>query len=357
MMREIVTSDLDNIYSRKEIPWESLRDSSVLITGAYGMLASYVMFMLIFLNEKFGMNIRILAMSRSFEKFKKRFGEYAGRSYIRFISSTIEKDILIEDDIDFIIHAASYASPKYYGVCPVDVLKPNVIGNYHLLELAVRKKIKGYLLFSTGDIYGVIRGKKNIYESDLGFIDSLDIHSCYSESKRMAETMCYSYYHQYNVPVKILRIWHTYAPTMDVKNDPRVFASFINDVVHGHDIVMKSNGMQKRTFCYIADAVAGFFLVLLKGNSGEAYNICNTEEFLSIKDLAETIISIKHESEIKIVSKKRSVNEDYTENTAIGDALPSNSKLKALGWNPQFTVKDGFKRIIKALEQENRGSD
>lgn len=107
---------------------------------------------------------------------------------------------------------------------------PNVIGTYHLLNLATEKKVKGFLLFSTGDIYGTI-DKKVITEDDYGVMDTLDIHNCYSESKRMAETMCKSFFVQYHVPIKIARIAHTYAPTMDIDHDPRVFASFVKNII------------------------------------------------------------------------------------------------------------------------------
>lgn len=114
-------------------------------------------------------------------------------------------------------------------------------------------------MFSTSDIYGIVEGKNRIGENDYGAMDTLDIHNCYSESKRMAETMCKAWFQEKGVPTKIVRIWHTYAPTMNVESDPRVFASFVKDIVNGKDIIMKSDGSVKRSFCYISDAIAGYF--------------------------------------------------------------------------------------------------
>lgn len=356
MLENIIRQDLENVYARN-IPWYKLRGSVVFVTGAYGMLASYVCYMLIYLNEKENMGIHILAGVRSEKKFRERFGEYADAEYITICTESLDKEIHIPGRIDYIIHAASLASPQYYDVCPVDVLRPNVIGNYYLLELAVRKNVKGYLLFSTGDIYGFVKDRALITETDLGVVDTLDIHSCYSESKRMAETMCYAYYHQYNVPVKLLRIWHTYAPTMDIERDPRVFASFVKNVVYGQDIVMKSDGSARRSFCYIADAVAGYFLVLLLGKTGEAYNVCNTKEYYSVKELAKFIVSLRPEMNLKVVTRKRSVGEHYVENTAIGFGVPDDSKLRSLGWRPEYDVLRGFGRVIDAHSARNLRGD
>lgn len=352
MLENIIRQDLEDIYSRN-IPWNELRNSTVFITGAYGMLASYICFMLIYLNEKKNMGIHILAGVRSIKKFRQRFGKYADAEYVTICTEPLEKELHITGEIDYIIHAASFASPDYYDVCPVDVLEPNVIGNYHLLELAVKKKVKGYLLFSTGDVYGFVKDRELITESDLGVIDTLDIHSCYSESKRMAETMCYAYYHQYDVPVKLLRIWHTYAPTMNVEGDPRVFASFVKNVLHGEDIVMKSDGSAKRSFCYVADAVAGYFLVLLRGKAGEAYNVCNTKEYYSVKELAKLITSLRPEMNLKVAVKERGADEHYVENTAIGFAAPDDLKLRLLGWKPEYDVLSGFRRVLDACGVRN----
>lgn len=348
MKDALLLEDMENIFARN-IPWEKLKNQSVLITGAYGMLASYVVYMCIYLNEYKKMNISLVVLVRSEEKFRKRFSKYADASYIKIYEDLLENSLEIEEEIDYIIHAASYASPQYYSVCPADVIKPNVIGSYYLLELAAKRQIKGFLLFSTGDIYGEIRGRDCIYESDRGTLDTLDIHSCYSESKRMAETMCCAYFRQYGVPVKILRIWHTYAPTMDVENDPRVFASFVKDIVHGKDIVMKSDGTGRRSFCYIADAVAGYFTVLLKGNAGEAYNVCNTGEYLKIRELAEILVTLRTDVRLSVITEKRKTDECYTENTSIGDAAPSDEKLRGLGWEPQYSVREGFHRVIESV--------
>lgn len=348
MLNTVMLQDFEEVYQR-DIPWNLLEEKTILVTGAYGMLASYLTNMLIFLNEYKGMHIQIIALVRNKEKCRKKFGEYVDKKYFFVKTDCMEAPIDIEVPLDYIIHAASLASPQFYATCPIDVLLPNTVGHYNLLRLAVKKKVSGYLLFSSSDIYGRIHGVDRISEKDYGIMDTLDIHNCYSESKRMAETMCKAFYHQEGVSCKIARIWHTYAPTMDIEHDPRVFASFVNDIVHHRNIVMKSEGLAKRSFCYVADAIAAYFLILLKGESGEAYNVCNSEEWYSIAELAEILTGIRPELGLKVIKEARLVNENYVENIAANYVPPDSSKLEALGWNARYSVSLGFKRVLTVL--------
>lgn len=350
MKYSIIEEDLKEVYQRN-ITWERLRGKTVLVTGAYGMLASYIVYMLQYLNEQMAMNIQLIVVVRSEEKLRQRFGDLVSNDYFHTYISNLDKSLDISEDIHFIIHAASLASPGYYKTCPIDVLKPNTIGNYYLLELAEKKKVEGYLFFSTGDVYGVVEGRETIHECDYGSMDTLDIHNCYSESKRMAETMCRAWQEQKNIPVKIIRICHTYAPTMDVEHDPRVFASFVNDILKKKDIIMKSNGVSKRTFCYIADALAAFFLVLFNGRSGEAYNVCNTGEFYSIAELANMLVELYPQLDIKVVCQKRAEGEAYVENSVANSIPHDNEKLRRLGWEPKYDIKTGFGRVVDAIMQ------
>ena len=331
----------------RDISWNKLEGKTVLITGAYGMLASYMLFMLVYLNESKEMDIKIIVLAKSKEKLEKRIGKLEKYKYISFYASSLESEVCINEDIDYIIHAASLASPDYYGICPVQVLLPNTIGTYLMLQLATDKHAEGFLFFSTGDIYGVVNGKERIMEEDYGYLDPLDIHNCYSESKRMAETMCKAWNYQYNVQTKIVRIWHTYSPTMNINKDPRVFSSFVNNIVHKNDITIHSSGKAKRSFCYIADAVAAFFTVLFKGENAEPYNVCNSTEFYSISELALHLVNLYPEWGLNVKYIKRNQDEPYVENSVANLVPPDNRKLIQLGWHPQYDIDKGFKRVVR----------
>ena len=345
---------MEDIYSRRD-DWNIFEGKNVLLTGAYGMLASYLVYFLFYLKEEKNINVNLIAVVRNKDKFYKKFSNLDGIDACAVMESDLSQKLEIETTVDYIIHAASLASPQYYSVCPVDVLQPNTIGNYNLLQLAKEKQVKGYLLFSTGDIYGAVNVESGLIgEETFGAMNTLDIHNCYSESKRMAETMCKAFQVQYNVPTKIARIAHTYAPTMDIENDPRVFASFVKNIVNRQDIVMKSNGAGKRSFCYITDAVAGYFTVLLDGKDGDAYNVCNTDQYVSIKQLADCLANLYPDRHIHVVQKERSAEEHYTENVLLlgSESTPDNAKLKNLGWEAKVGIEEGFSRVVRYLESE-----
>ncbi len=340
--------DMEDIYS-SGIDWSRFNNTTILITGAYGMIASYMVLFFYYLKEEKGLNIKLIAVGRSKDKFKAKYSmcDLVNKEWVQFIQHDLKCELRVDGPVDYIIHAASLASPQYYEICPVDVILPNTLGCYNVLTLAVEKKVKSFLLFSTGDIYGKVGGKSWISEDICGIVDTLDIHNCYSESKRLSETLCKAFWVQYNVPVRIARIWHTYAPTMDIENDPRVFASFVNNVVKGQNIEMKSDGSGKRSFCYITDAIEGYFRILLDGVSGEAYNVCNESQHMSVFELAEKLISLESH-QLQVIHTKRKQDDSYSENILLKDveAIPSSQKLQKLGWKPRVSVEEGFKRVI-----------
>lgn len=348
-MNKIIYEDMQDIFQRN-MEWSKFKNQTVLISGATGMLASYLVFFFIYLNETHSMNVRILLLIRNQEKVLKKFGKYLQKEYLKIYTFDINTEWDVSEPVDYIIHAASLASPQYYTTMPVQVAAPNAIGTYYMLCLAKKKHVKKVLYFSTGDIYGMITtGAERIAENMMGTMDPLDIHSCYGESKRMGETWCVAFAKEYEVPTVIARVWHSYGPTMDIKNDPRVFSSFMKCLCEKKDIVMLSDGSAKRAFCYVADAVAAFLLLLLKGKAGEAYNVCNSSAFLSIFELANVLVALRPEWNLKVIRKIRPVTDNYLENQANHDNYPTEEKLKQLGWNCHVGVKEGFDRVLQYL--------
>lgn len=343
-MNKIITKDLDFILN-SNVDWERFRNKTIFITGAYGMLLSYMAYTLLRLNEldpKF--NVTVIALIRNREKAKKRFGYFIESKYLKLFEHDLLSPIKIRDDIDYIIHGASYSSPHYYGTNPVAVLLPNVIGTYHLLELAKSKKIKSFLFFSSGAVYGKAITEV-VTEKDYGYLDPLDVMSCYGESKRMGENMCKCWYNQFGIPVKIVRPAHIYGPTMDIVNDSRVFANFVNNIVNGQNLVMKSNGSAKRSFCYIADATVANFKVLLDGADGEVYNIGNDAAYVSIRELTEIFISTFPERKLQIIEEGKT-NGSCPESKE-DKMLMSSKKVEGLGWKCSFSISEGLKRTVE----------
>lgn len=354
-MNKIVLDDI-YIYIYSGIDFSKFKDSSVLITGASGMLASYMALSLLYLNKRYGYNIKVIAIARNKTAFYEIFSDFADDSHLIFIESDII-DISCESlqnfEVDYIIHTASPSRSDQFLKNPLQVIYPNVFATDRLLNLAYQKQIKSFLYFSTCDIYGKV-DDGHLVENRIGGLDPLDLRSVYGESKRMAETLCKAYYTQYNVPVKIARIAHTYAPTMDLYNDSRVFASFVKNIVNDENIIMKSDGKAKRAFCYITDATIGYFKILLEGENGEAYNVANNKELMSISDLAKLLIDMYPEKKLELVIEKQS--EIYLENkniSSLNELCIDTQKLEKLGWKPSVTIKEGFKRVIDSFLNQN----
>ena len=317
------------------------------------MIASYFVFFLIYLNESKDMSIKILAQGRSREKMKACFGSFCDRDYFTACYWDICEKIPNMGKVHYIFHAASLANPRWYTKSPVDVARPNAVGTYQLLQYAEQCDVDDFLLLSSGDIYGQpIENEEHITEDCMGIVDPLDIHNCYGESKRMAETWCKAFYYEKGIPTKIARLAHTYGPNMDIDNDPRVFASFMKCILERRDIVMLSDGTAKRAFCYIADAIAAFGYIIFKGEAGEAYNVSNVKEFMSIAELAEKLVKLEPDSQLQVIKKERELEDTYLENKSNKQNCLDATKLQELGWECQYTTRMGFDNVLHYLRKE-----
>lgn len=347
LSNSIIKEDMMQIY-RSRNSWDVIDHCSFYVSGAAGMIASYLVMFLIYLNEEQGLDITIYAGIRKSEKAYQRFGEYINRKYFHLISSDVTIPFPLDIDVDYIIHAASLASPQYYGIMPVETVIPNTVGTYELLKYAKSHNVKGFLFFSSGDVYGDITSVERITEEMSGPICFLYPGSFYGESKRCGEILCKSFFIEYGIPTKSVRIHHTYGPTLDIKNDVRVFSEFVGNIIQGQDIVIKSDGSAKRAFCYMSDAISGLFIVLLDGKSGESYNLGNSKEFISINELANILVSLFPEKNMKVIHTLRN-SDSYTPSKAKKMATVDTSKLENLGWSACINAREGFYRTVQAL--------
>ncbi|MFM6398524.1 NAD-dependent epimerase/dehydratase family protein, partial [Planktothrix sp.] len=311
MRNEVIQEDLE-IIAQSNLPWSGLDGKVILISGANGFLPAYMVETLLFLNErkKNSEKIKVIGLVRNKDKAVSKFFHHQDRSDFQLVIQDVCQSVHIDGKIDYIVHAASQASPKYYGQDPVGTLSANVIGTSNLLELAKTKNSCGFMYFSSSEVYGQVDDSQiPTKESDYGYVDPTNVRSCYAESKRMGETISVSWFHQYGIPTKIVRPFHTYGPGMSL-DDGRVYADFVADIIHSRDIVINSDGTATRAFCYLADAVQGFFTVMLKGENGEAYNVGNPECEISILDLANRLVNLFPEKGLK-VAKKNLPNQGY----------------------------------------------
>ena len=349
MRHPIIEEDLANI-TQFDLPWSEFEGKTVLISGANGFLPAYLVETLLYLNEtRHRVATQVIGLVRNIDKAHARFAAYLNRSDLQFIVQDVSMPVMTDAPIDYIIHAASQASPKYFGSDPVGTLSANVLGTYHLLMLAKTKQVRGFLFFSSGEVYGQVPPDQiPIRETDYGYLDPASVRACYAESKRMGETMCVAWAHQYGVPAKIVRPFHTYGPGMSL-DDGRVFADFVANVVHNHDIVMKSDGSAIRPFCYLADATAGFFTVLFKGEPGQAYNIGNPDAEISILELAEILVALFPEKKLRVIRQPSPVESSGYLCSPITHNCPDITKVRHLGWRPEMSAPAGFARTVRSF--------
>ena len=319
-----------------------------LLQVELGNLASYMIYVLLYLNENienFGCNI-ILSI-RSEEKARKKFGDYIDKKYFKLYKGNILDNIEISDKIDYIIHAASIAQTQFFSTIPIEVMEPNFIGVNNLLKLAEKSNVESFLFFSTCSVYGNLQDKKEISENDYGILNPLDINSCYSESKRLGEALCRAYYLEKNIKTKIARISHTYGPSIDLENDKRVFSEFIKNILNKEKIVLKSDGSAVRSFCYISDVTEAFFKILINGKNGEVYNVANPFDNISILELAQRLS--KEFLNNEVVEHKKG-DDNYFENIYSNKVCYSINKIRnELNWEPKIHIEEGFRRTIDSF--------
>ena len=345
----VIDRDLETIV-RHPLPWQQFAGATVLISGASGFLPAYMVETLLYLNRHILQSpARIVALVRNETRARARFARYEGRDDLSLLVQDVSKPLTTDTAFDYIVHAASQASPIYYKTDPVGTLTANVLGTYHLLNAARNHQCRGFLFFSSGEVYGVLPSLSVPVTEDMGgYLDPTNVRSCYGESKRVAETMCACWAHQYGIPTRIVRPGHTYGPGMRL-DDGRVFADFVRDIVIGGPIVLLSDGSARRSFCYLADATAAFFTVLLKGETGHAYNVVNVDQECSIAELADRLALVFRNEGITVERRVRA-NSNYVPSPSAGGSV-SIAKLKALGWYPQVSVEEGFQRTVRCYRE------
>lgn len=352
-MNTIIRQDLERITASKIVDWKRFENKTVLISGANGMLPSYMVETLLYLNERYGYNVKVIALVRNIEKAKLVFADYDGNPMLEYLVQDVAQPIDYLGKVDYIIHAASQAAPSYYGVDPVGTFKANTLGTINMLELAKETNVEGILYFSTGSVYGDIPGEKVLLDESMpGNVDILEVRNCYAESKRAGENACVCYNYQYKIPTKIVRIFHTFGPKVNLK-DGRVFSDFCKNILNNENIVLKSDGSAKRSFLYVADAVIAYFKVLLDGENAKAYNVGGDKDHeISIKDLSEMLVGLYPEKKLQVIFDINKDDLTYTKmRTPQKQVLPNLDRIHSLGWDASTNVRECFKRTIDALEE------
>lgn len=339
-MAEMTPYHQDVLYVCSEnLPWEKLSGRNVLITGATGLIGGCLVDVL--MNHPH-CSCHVYALGRNEERAKKRFAEFWNDDAFHFIQNDISVPLSCYTQFDYIIHAASNASPNFFKEKPVEVMKANLQGMVNLMEYGLLHNMKRMLYVSSGEIYGEGNGQ-TFKETDSGYVDCATARACYPSSKRAAETLAISYAEEYGADVVIARPCHTYGPHF-TESDNRVYAQFIRNVLRGENIVLKSRGEQFRSWVYVVDCVSALLYILLKGESRQAYNIADEASNITIRQLAELTAKIAKQH------VTFDINEQGGNTTPIRKATFSTEKLQSLGWTPHRGIETGLQHTLSTYQ-------
>lgn len=348
---QIEELDTNEIVSSEFINWEFYKNSTILVTGATGLIGSQIVLALLLANEKLELNIKILALVRNREKAEKIFGDNLTKN-IKLVIQDITEPIKTSEKIDFIIHTANGTSSKGFVEQPVETIDSIVFGTKNILEYCRQADIKSIVYLSSMEVYGKTDYHRNepLLEKDYGYIDLQNTRNSYPEGKRLAENMCYCYSQEYNTPIKIARLAQTIGAMVEY-NDNRVFAQFARNIAEKKDITLLTEGKTIRSYCYITDVVTAIFAMLERGQNGEIYNVANPETTCSIREMAEMLCKKYPTSKLQI-TKTNDVNY-YLE--TVKYSLDVTKLQTSINWKANVTLEEMFDRLIENFKIQTLG--
>lgn len=348
-MQEILKKDFESILQNNNWHLDTFREKAFFITGATGLIGKNLVFYLLFLNQKYSLGIKICILARNLEKAYATFGKDICEKELVCVVSDVSGDLMaktMDEDFDYIIHAASETSSRKFVEEPVETIITAIDGTVNVLALAKEKHVKGMVYLSSMEVYGISTEDSLIKENDIGYLNPLEVRSSYSESKKMAENICVSFASEYDVPAKIVRLAQTFGPGV-AYDDGRVFAQFARCAIERKNIVLQTKGETKRTYLYTADAVSAILTVLIKGENKQAYNVANMDTYCSIREMADLVAGRIAGGQIEVeVNLPKVPNPMYN---PFQKLFLDTEKIQALGWKPVTDLENMYRKMIDAM--------
>ena len=348
---KVLKSDFTDCLNCNFIDWDLFRNKSLLITGATGFIGSLLVKILLFVNSKLNLNITVYALCRNSDKANKIYEEFLEESALHFVVC----DLLLEEfnftvPVNYIVHAASITTSKIMVQKPVDVILTAVEGTRKLLNYAKDIKVKKFLYISSMEMYGNMHKDGFTYEQDLGYLDLSNIRSCYPESKRLCEVLCNAYVKQYGVNACCARLAQTFGAGI-LPGENRVFAQIARAAMNEENILLHTKGLSEGNYVYSTDAIKAILLILLRGIPGNAYNVVNERNHMTISEMANLVASVIAKGKIKVLFDIPNNGNTYGYAQDVKLNL-SSKKLQSLNWMPQYNLETMFKKTIEYLKVE-----
>lgn len=331
--------------------FQKFQNASILLSGGTGMIGSFFVDVFMLRNCEENAGIEIYILGRSKEKACQRFGAYAQSEQFHFIEHDINvpitKECGLPEQIDYVIHAASNTHPVAYASDPIGTISANVFGTDYLLSYANAAQCKRFVFLSSVEIYGENRGDTEAFSEDyLGYIDCNTMRAGYPESKRTGEALCQAYRAQMKLDIVIPRLSRVYGPTM-LLSDTKALSQFILKSVKKEDIVLKSEGTQEFSYCYVADCVSAIQKIMLDGTDGEAYNVCSKKSDVKLREIAELLA--KYAGKQVIFDLPDAVEQaGYSKATKAKLKL---DKIYGIGYESYFDMETGLQHTVSILRE------
>ena len=321
------------------LPYERLDGKTIAVTGAGGLVGSYLMRALDAVRRIRGLHLTLIALCRNPERTR---AQLRGVENLTCLEYDATMPLTADFRADCIFHAAANAHPLAFSADPVGTMQGNILGTMNLLE-RIRKTGGRFILFSTGEIYGERPDLPGGFdETTFGAVDPMNPRACYPESKRAAETLCAAYASQYGADALAARLTYIYGATITDQNS-RADAQFLRRALAGEDIVLKSAGAQVRSYCYAADAASALITLMLKGEPAKAYNVANPDCAVSIREYAGTLADL---AGVRVIFDLPPEEERRGYST-VTRAVLNPGRLISLGWQAEYDLREGLRRTLE----------
>lgn len=320
------------------IDLKQLKNKSVFITGGVGLIGSAVADLLI----ASGRAIDVTIACRRKEQFLHRFSLEEANF---FAYDALNSRLDLYKKFDYIIHCAGVSNPSEYTIHPVETMLSNMRGIVNILEYAKYHKGTRVLYVSSSEIYGVLETVEPLLENAYGSMNIDNIRNSYGIAKQASEMLCKSYQREYGVDVVIARPGHIYGPSAS-PYDRRLASHFLQKAANGEQLIMKTSGEQRRSYCYSLDCAKALLYVLLKGEPSESYNV-GSDEAITIRQMA------------KLIAENGGVNLTFDQPTGeessyfnpMNNSQLDNSKIKKIGYKDSFSIYEGVTHTIEILRE------
>lgn len=323
------------------VDWDQFRNSTILITGATGLVGHTIIQLLDCAESNHRLNAKVISLVRDEKEARHRFSGIHNLK-LHFLEQDIVDTILFDENVDYIIHAASITDSKSFVEKPVEVIRTAVYGTDNILRFASNKGVRSVVYISSMEVYGFPAKGHRVNESEIGTFMPAHIRNSYPISKTQCESLCYAYYVEYGVPVSVVRLAQVYGVNPQ-KKDQRLFAYIQKCIRDKRDIVLKTDGESERSFIHSSDAALALLVVLQKGKRGETYNVADDGLYGSVRTIAEFMAN---DNGIKVFYESRGKCDEYPQTNQI---KLDTHKIRGLGWRPLIDIESSIANRLLCL--------